>query len=123
LSFIGIELFRLTNELNSTEGELWKEKLPSDQNDIERFVNYLKLKTNYSEVNCCEWYLNHAERFYLDGCFVLAIRFYTVCIELQPDMKDAYLKRAACYLKVYEVKFEYLIFRKEGNECCCSHTR
>jgi hypothetical protein len=104
-------LFRLITELNSTEGELWREKLPSDQNDAERYVSYLKLKTNYSEENCYEWYQTYADQFYLDACFVLAIRFYTVCIELQPEMKHIYLKRAACYLKVFEVIFKYLIFR------------
>ena len=98
-----IDCFRLINELNSKEGEIWKEKLPSDQNDIERFVIYLKLKTNYSEETRYEWYFNHAEQFYLDACYILAIRFYSNCIELQPDMKNTYLKRAASYLKVFEV--------------------
>ncbi len=101
-------LFRLINELNSTEDKNWRENLPNNQNDIERYVIYLKLKTNYSEINSYEWYLNHANQFYLDGCFVLAIRFYTICIELQPEIKDVYLKRAACYLKVFEVKSKFI---------------
>lgn len=86
--------------MNSTEGENWREKLPDDD---ERYLTYLKSTTNYSEENSLEWYQTHADRFYLDACFVLAIRFYTVCIELQSETKDVYLKRAACYSKVFEV--------------------
>jgi len=98
-----MKCFRLTLELNSTEGETWRENLPNDQNDAERYLTYLKIKTNFSEENAFQWYQMHADRLYLDTCFILAIRFYTICIELQPNLTNNYLKRAACYLKVFEV--------------------
>jgi hypothetical protein len=108
-------IFRLTNELNSIEGEIWREKLPpNNQNDDEYYLIYLKQKTNYSENNSYEWYQTHADQFYLDACFVLAIQFYTYCIELQPNITNIYLKRAACYLKVFEVYLnKYFIFAKK----------
>ena len=95
--------FRLTFELNSTEGDNWREKLPNDQNDHERYVNYFKSINNYSEENSYQCHLAHAEQLYLDACYILAIWFYTICIELRPEIKEGYLKRAACYLKVFEV--------------------
>jgi len=95
--------FRLIIELNSIENETWREKLPNDQNDDQRYLIYLKQKTNYSEENSYEWYQTYADQLYLDACFVLAIRFYTYCIELQPHTTNIYLKRAACYVKVFEV--------------------
>lgn len=91
--------FRLTIRLNSTDEETWREQLPTNQDDDERFFQYLKRpEESY------DWHQMNADRFYLDACFVLAIRCYTRCIELQPDDPNLYLKRAACYLKVYEVK-------------------
>ena len=86
----------------SSEGENWREKLPNDQNDHERYLNYLKSTTDFSQENAHQWYQTHADRLYLDGCFVLATWFYTMCIELQSDIKECYSKRAACYLKVFE---------------------
>lgn len=92
--------FRLISELNSLEGENWREKLSYSD---EQFLTYLKLKTNFSEENAGQWFLTHADQFFLDACFVLAIKFYNYSLELQPERTEIYLKRAACYLKVYEV--------------------
>lgn len=66
-------------------------------------MNYFKSTNEYSDENVYQCHLTHADQLYLDGCYVLAIWFYTICIELQSDMKECYLKRAACYLKVFEV--------------------
>ncbi|CAF2993598.1 unnamed protein product [Rotaria socialis] len=93
---------RLEIEFNANGDETWREKLPSNQNDDEQYLTYLKLKTEYSETNAYEWYRTYADQHYGDGCFILAIKFYTKCIELQPDKTDVYLKRAACYLNVFE---------------------
>lgn len=95
--------FRLEVELNSAEGEAWREKLSKDTNDSEQFLTYIKTKHGYSDENAYEWYRTHADQFYQDACFVLAIQFYTYCIELQPTENSTYLQRAACYLNVFEV--------------------
>jgi len=96
-------LLRLTIELNATEGETWREKLPEDNNDDERYLTYIKIKDNYSGTNPYEWYRNRGNQLYLDACFVLAIKCYTHCIEFKPDIAFPYTNRAACYLKVFEV--------------------
>lgn len=88
------------------DDDTWREKLPNNQNDDERYLIYLKEKTNYSEENSYQWYLTYADQLYHDACFVLAIYFYTFSIEVQPEIIDTYLKRAACYLKVFEVCIE-----------------
>ncbi|CAF2074275.1 unnamed protein product [Rotaria magnacalcarata] len=93
---------KLEIEFNANGDETWREKLPSNQNDDEQYLTYLKLKTEYSETNAYEWYRTYADQYYDDGCFILAIKFYTKCIELQPDKTDVYLKRAGCYLNVFE---------------------
>ncbi|CAF3784793.1 unnamed protein product [Rotaria sordida] len=93
---------KLEIELNSSEDKTWREKLLNDENDDERYLTYLKMKNEYSENNSYEWYRTYADQLYLDACFVLAIRCYTFCIELQPNTTYAYLKRAACYLNVFE---------------------
>ncbi|CAF3746768.1 unnamed protein product [Rotaria sordida] len=93
---------KLEIELNSSEDKTWREKLLNDKNDDERYLTYLKMKNEYSENNSYEWYRTYADQLYLDACFVLAIRCYTFCIELQPNTTYAYLKRAACYLNVFE---------------------
>ena len=91
-------VFRLKIRLSSTDGDTWREQLPSSQDDDELFFLYLKRpEQSY------DWHQMNADQFYGDACFVLAIRCYTRCIELQPDESNSYLKRAACYLKVYEV--------------------
>ncbi|CAF0937621.1 unnamed protein product [Adineta ricciae] len=93
------DIERLTIQLNSTDGDTWREQLPTSQDDDELFFIYLKRpEQSY------DWHQTNADQFYLDACFVLAIRCYTRCIELQPDEPNSYLKRAACYLKVYEAK-------------------
>lgn len=95
---------RLIIELNTTEGKTWREKLPKDTNDDERYLTYIKIKDNYSDTDVNQWYKNRGNQLYLDACFVLAIRCYTQCIELKPDIVVSYTNRAACYLKVFEVK-------------------
>ncbi|CAF0818380.1 unnamed protein product [Adineta ricciae] len=89
----------LTIRLNSTDGDTWREQLPTSQDDDELFFLYLKRSEQ-----SYDWHQMNADQFYLDACFVLAIRCYTRCIELQPDEPNSYLKRAACYLKVHEAK-------------------
>ncbi|CAF1219727.1 unnamed protein product [Adineta steineri] len=93
---------KLSIELNSDEAETWREKLPTDQNDDECFLTYLKHQNTFEENDAYHWYEKYAEEFYSDACFVLAIRYYTYCIELQSNNISVYLKRAACYLKVFE---------------------
>ncbi|CAF3097831.1 unnamed protein product [Rotaria sp. Silwood2] len=93
---------KLEIELNSTEDKAWREKLSNDKNDDEHYLTYLKIKYEYSENNAYEWYQTYADQLYLDACFVLAIQCYTFCIELQPNTTYAYLKRAECYLNVFE---------------------
>ncbi|CAF3694483.1 unnamed protein product [Rotaria sp. Silwood1] len=93
---------KLETELNSTTDEKWREKLTVDKNDDEHYLTYLKTKNEYSENNSYEWYRKHADQLYIDGCFILAIRCYTFCIEFQSTTTYSYLKRAACYLNVFE---------------------
>ena len=90
-------------ELNETEGEDWREKLPKDNNDDERYLTYVKRKDNYAGDNQYEWYLKRGIHLYLDACYVLAIKCYTYCIEFKSDIATPYSNRAACYLKVFEV--------------------
>lgn len=89
--------------MNASDGDSWREKIKESQSDDERYLYYLKLKNDYTEDNSFQWYQTYADQFYVDGCFVLAIQFYTKCIGLQPNATDIYLKRAACYLSVFEV--------------------
>jgi hypothetical protein len=97
-------MFRLTVKLNATEGEKWREKLPQDDNnDDERYLTYIKIKDKYTDNDQYQWYRNRGNQLYLDACFVLAIRCYTYCIELKPDIAFTYTSRAVCYLKVFEV--------------------
>jgi len=104
----------LAIELKTTEGETWRKKLPQDNNDDERYLTYIKTKDNYSDNDSNNWYRTRGNQLYLDACFVLAIRCYTYCIELKPDIAFPYTNRAACYLKVFEVKSKfYLISTKE----------
>ncbi|CAF3832511.1 unnamed protein product, partial [Adineta steineri] len=63
------------------------------------FLTYLKHQNTFEENNAYHWYEKYAEEFYSNACFVLAIRYYTYCIELQSNNISIYLKRAACYLK------------------------
>ncbi len=91
----------------ASEGETWRDKLPKDNNDDERYLTYIKIKDKYSESDPYVWYRNRGNQLYLDACFVLAIRCFTHCIELKPDIAFPYTNRAACYLKVFEVKFDF----------------
>ncbi|CAF5019315.1 unnamed protein product, partial [Rotaria sp. Silwood1] len=93
---------KLAIELNKTEGETWREKLPKDNNDDERYLTYIKTKDDFSTKNQYDWYRERGNQLYLDACFILAIRCYTYCIELKPDVASLYSNRAACYLKVFE---------------------
>ncbi|CAF4266909.1 unnamed protein product, partial [Adineta steineri] len=81
---------KLSVELNSNEDETWREKLPTDQNDDECFLTYLKHQNTFEENNAYHWYEKYAEEFYSDACFVLAIRYYTYCIELQSNNISIY---------------------------------
>jgi hypothetical protein len=96
-------MFRLAIELKATEGNTWREKLPKDNNDDERYLTFIKSKDNYSDSNQYEWYRERGNQLYLDACFVLAIQCYTYCIQLKPTIAALYSSRAACYLKVFEV--------------------
>ncbi|CAF1187969.1 unnamed protein product [Adineta steineri] len=93
---------KLTSELNVAEGENWREKLPKDTNDDERYLAYIKIKDNSSTKNQFEWYRERGNQLYIDACFILAIQCYTYCIELKSTIATLYSNRAACYLKVFE---------------------
>ncbi len=102
----------MADELNKTEGETWREKLPKNNNDDERYLTYIKIKDNYSDNDPYQWYRSRGNQLYLDACFVLAIQCYTHCIELKSDIAFPYTNRAACYLKVFEVKLKFLFYFK-----------
>ncbi|UJR21886.1 hypothetical protein I4U23_024958 [Adineta vaga] len=87
---------RLTIELNSTGDDTWRERLQTNSDDDYYLHNLNNSNESY------EWYQIKGDDFYLSACFILAIRCYTICIELQPNHTQTYLKRAECYLKVYE---------------------
>jgi tetratricopeptide (TPR) repeat protein len=93
---------KLIDELIAVEGQTWREKLPKDNNDDERYLTYIKIKDKFSETDPYLWYRNRGNQLYLDACFVLAIRCFTHCIELKSDVAFPYTNRAACYLKVFE---------------------
>ncbi|CAM4747662.1 unnamed protein product [Rotaria magnacalcarata] len=93
---------KLATDLNMNEGENWREKLPQDTNDDERYLTYIKTKDEFTDSNPFEWYRKRGNQLYIDACYVLAIRCYTYCIELKPDIATSYSNRAACYLKVFE---------------------
>ena len=86
-----------------TEGVNWREKLPKDNDDAGRYLTYIKAKTNYSDDNQYGWYRERGNQLYMDACFILAIQWYTHCIELKSNVAFLYSNRAACYLKVFEV--------------------
>ncbi len=96
-------------ELKTTEGENWREKLPKDTNDDERYLTYIKIKDNSSDPDPYQQYRHRGNQLYLDACYVLAIRCYTYCIELKPGIALPYINRAACYLKVFEVELKNFI--------------
>lgn len=96
-------IFRLTIELKTTEGNDWRNKVPQDNNDDQRYLTYIKTKSNYSDSNQYAWYRERGNQLYLDACFILAIQCYTYCIEFEPNIAATYSNRAACYLKVFEV--------------------
>lgn len=52
----------------------------------------------------CDFYLKISNQLYEDGCNVLAIKYYTTAIELDSTNLSAYAKRAACYVRVHEVR-------------------
>lgn len=91
-------------ELNAKEGKAWSDRLPKDNNDDDRYLNYIKIRDNLSESDPYGWYRNRGNQLYLDGCYVLAIRCFTHCIEIKSDVAFPYTNRAACYLKVFEVR-------------------
>jgi len=94
---------RLSIELKSTEGDQWRAKLPKESDgDDACYLLYTQTRDNYTEANAYDWYRQRGNQLYLDACFVLAIRCYTHCIQLRPDVAAAYANRAACYLKVFE---------------------
>ena len=92
--------------MKAAEGEKWREKLAANKDDEEHYLTYIKSKDNYTESGQYEWYRARGNQLYLDACFVLAIRCYTFCIELKPDIATSYANRAACYLKVFEVRLK-----------------
>ncbi|CAF3328850.1 unnamed protein product [Rotaria socialis] len=93
---------KLATDLNTNEGEKWREKLPQDTNDDVRYLTYIKTKDEFTDDNPFEWYRKRGNQLYIDACYVLSIRCYTYCIELKPDIATSYSNRAACYLKVFE---------------------
>ena len=95
--------FRLAIDLDESEGENWRDRVPKDTKDDERYFNYLKRKDKPDD-DLYDWYRKHANQLYLDACYILAIHYYTLCAELQPKQHLSYLNRAACYLKVFEVR-------------------
>lgn len=97
--------FRLSADLNTNEGENWREKLPKENDDDERYFAYIKTKDEFTNDNQFDWYRKRGNQLYLDACFVLAIRCYTNCIQISSDNAASYSNRAACYLKVFEVRF------------------
>jgi hypothetical protein len=93
---------RLSAALIKAEGEKWRDKLPKNNNDDENYLIYIKTKVKFTDNDPYDWYRQRGNQLYLDACFVLAIRCYTYCIELKPDIAFSYANRAACYLKVFE---------------------
>ncbi|CAF1273581.1 unnamed protein product [Adineta ricciae] len=93
---------KLIPDLEATEGINWREKLPKDNDDAGRYLTYIKTKTNYSDDKQYEWYRERGNQLYMDACFVLAIQWYTHCIDLNSNVAFLYSNRAACYLKVFE---------------------
>ena len=102
ISFRGSD-FRLAIELKTKEGSTWSDQIPKDNNDDDHYLTYIKMKDNFSEADSYMWYRNRGNQLYLDGCFVLAIRCFTHCIEIKRDIAVPYTNRAACYLRAFEV--------------------
>ena len=94
---------RLSVDLHAAEGDNWRDKLPTDENDDDRYLAYVIAKDKSFHDDHPLWYRTRGNHLYLDACFVLAIRTYSLCIELQPSNLLAHLNRAACYLKMFEV--------------------
>lgn len=97
-------MFRLIPDLIATEGANWREKLPQDTSDDERYLAFLKIRSSYSDSNQYEWYRERGNQLYMDACFILAIQLYTRCIDLKANVPFLYSNRAACYLKAFEVR-------------------
>ena len=101
--------------LNAAEGDNWRDKLPNDENDDDRYLAYVTAKDKTFDENHAVWYRTRGNHLYLDACYVLAIRTYSLCIEREPGNLLAHLNRAACYLKMFEVsgrdRLEYTLVR------------
>ena len=94
-------IFRLIVKLKEKMGDEWFKQIPKDI-DEQRYFNMMKIK-DPPTTNLYDWYRLRSNQLYLDACFILCIRGYSCCIELQPNLPLGYLNRAACYLKMFEV--------------------
>lgn len=99
--FFSFLFFSLAATLNKIKGDVWREELP-DYTDDELYLKFIRMKDESTGDNF-DWYRIRGNQLYMDGCYILAIRCYTICAELKPAATLPFLNRAACYYKVFEV--------------------
>lgn len=91
----------MESELYEIYGDQWRERLPTEETDV--LLEYVRLNRPGEEEFGLEQFVKLAESAFDDGCYVHATKYYSTVIELDPENWTAYAKRAACYVKVYEV--------------------
>ena len=92
----------MEGELYDIYGDQWRERLPKEDTDV--LLEYVRLNRPGDEELGLREFVKLAELAFDDGCYVHAIKYYSTVIELDPENWTAYAKRAASYVKVYEVR-------------------
>ena len=103
-------LFRLEEELLNMYGDEWREHLPKENIDV--FLEYVRLNgPTTNEPFDANRYMILANVTFEDACYIHSIKYYSTVIELDPTNLTALMKRAVCYVKVFEVR------SNETNRC------